>query len=72
MVSKHKAYLLPGRNEGRSKKAFRELRISTLWTSKGYMYITDDVILCCLLAVSFAVLYSHFVCADNIKCSLGS
>ena len=36
MVSKHKTYLLPGRNEGRSKSTFRELRISTLWTSKGY------------------------------------
>ena len=36
MVSKHKTYLLPGRNEGRSKSTFRQLRISTLWTSKGY------------------------------------
>ena len=30
MVSKHKTYLLPGRNEGRSKSTFRELRI---WTA---------------------------------------
>ena len=36
MVSKHKTYLLPGRNEGRSKSTFRQLRISTLWMSKGY------------------------------------
>ena len=36
MISKHKTYLLPGRNEGRSKSTFRQLRISTLWTSKGY------------------------------------
>ena len=36
MVSKHKTYLLSGRNEGRSKRNFRQLRISTLWTSKGY------------------------------------
>ena len=36
MVSKHETYLLPGRNEGRSKSTFRQLRISTLWTSKGY------------------------------------
>ena len=36
MVSKLKTYLLQGRNEGRSKSTFRQLRISTLWTSKGY------------------------------------
>ena len=36
MVSKHETYLLPGWNEGRSKSTFRQLRISTLWTSKGY------------------------------------
>ena len=36
MVSKHKTYLLPGRNEGRSISTFRQLLISTLWTSKGY------------------------------------
>ena len=36
MVLKHKTYLLPGRNEGRSKSTFRQLRISTPWTSKGY------------------------------------
>ena len=36
MISKHKTYLLPGRNEGHSKSTFRQLRISTLWTSKGY------------------------------------
>ena len=36
MVSKHKTYFFPGRNEGRSKSTFRELHISTLWTSKGY------------------------------------
>ena len=32
-----KAYLLPGGNEGRSKSTFRQLRISTLWTSKVYV-----------------------------------
>ena len=36
MVSKHKTYLLPGQNEGRSKSIFRQLRICALWTSKGY------------------------------------
>ena len=36
MVSKHKAYLLSGLNEGRSKSNFPQLRINTLWPSKGY------------------------------------
>ena len=33
--------MLPGRNEGRSKSTFRQLRISTLWTSKGYEIDSD-------------------------------
>ena len=46
MVSKHKTYLLPGRNEGRSKSTFRQLRISTLWTSKGYgKLLNNDLII---------------------------
>ena len=40
MVSKHKIYLLPGRNEARSKTIFRQLRISTLCTSNGYKVLT--------------------------------
>ena len=37
MVSKHKAYLISGGNEGRPKSNFRQLSINTLWPSKGYV-----------------------------------
>ena len=35
-LSQNEAHLLSGWNEGCSKSDFRQLRISTLWPSKGY------------------------------------
>ena len=44
MVSKHKAYLLCGWNKGPSKSNFRQLRINTLWVSKGFGRLTQGLI----------------------------
>ena len=41
MIPKPKICCLYGRNEGRSKSVFRQLRINTLWQSKGYIKLSN-------------------------------
>ena len=66
MIPKPKICCLYGRNEGRSKSVFGQLRINTLWQSKGYVKSSNHCKIAGILAFEphfdeFLLKYGHLM-----------